>query len=221
MEKLLELAVTSFIAGFTGAMMPGPVLIATILQSTKRGYVAGPLVTLGHALVELIITLIITILLVLGLAFITGSLEVRVIISLLGGLTLLWMGHEAFKYSKKATMQGLVEDKPRPKFLMYGPVSLGLLMSVSNPYWWVWWATVGNTFLIEGIAVAGIFGAAIFYFSHIMSDFTWYTIVSSSIGKGRRIISDKVYKYILIVCGIFLVALGVIFIIEGVNLTLA
>lgn len=217
METLVELAVTSFIVGFTGAMMPGPVLIATILHSARKGYIAGPLVTLGHALVELIIT----VLLALGLALIIGSLEVRVIISLLGGLALLWMGYEAFKHSKKATMQGLVEDKPTSKFLMYGPVSLGLLMSVSNPYWWVWWATVGNTFLFEGLEVASIFGATIFYFSHIMSDFTWYTIVSSSIGKGRTIVSDKVYKYMLAVCAVSLVVVGVIFIAEGAISALA
>ena len=211
METLVELAITSFIVGFTGAMMPGPVLIATILYSTKKGYMAGPLVTLGHALVELIVTVFLAV----GLVLIIGSLEARVIISLLGGLALLWMGYEAIKYSKKATMQGLVEDKPGSRFLMYGPVFLGLLMSVSNPYWWVWWAIVGNTFITEALTIAGIFGAVIFYFSHIMSDFTWYTMVSSSIGKGRMIISDKVYKYILAVCAVSLVVVGVIFIAEG------
>lgn len=211
METLLELAVTSFIVGFTGAMMPGPVLIATILQSTKRGYVAGPLVTLGHALVELVMA----ILLIFGLAFIVGSLEARVVLGFVGGFALLWMGSEALKYSKKATIQGLTENRSRSKLLVHGPVSLGLLTSISNPYWWVWWAIVGNAFLFEGFAVAGIIGVATFYFSHIMSDFTWYTIVSTSIGKGQRIISDKVYKCILIVCAISLVVIGVIFIAEG------
>lgn len=216
METLLELAVASFVVGFTGAMMPGPVLIATILHSAKKGYMTGPLVTVGHAFVELMIAL----LLGLGLVLIIGSLEVRVIIRFLGGLGLMWMGLEASKYSKNATVQGLVENESRAKVLMYGPISLGLLMSISNPYWWVWWVTVGNTFLIEGVAVAGLLGAATFYFSHIISDLTWYTIVSSSIGKSRKVISDKVYRYVLIGCSIFLIGLGIIFLIEGLNLIL-
>lgn len=216
MENLLELAVTSFIVGFTGAIMPGPVLIATILQSTDRGYMAGPLVTLGHALVELIIT----ILLIFGLAFIANLPEVRVVFALIGGFILIYMGSEALKYSRKITMHGVAEKRSKSKLLEYGPISLGFLMSVSNPYWWIWWATVGNTFLLESLTIASIIGAVTFYFSHVMSDFTWYTLVSSSISKGRRIISNKVYMYILIVCGVFLVALGVIFIFDGVNLTL-
>ena len=217
MEKLLELALTSFIVGFTGAMMPGPVLIATILQSTKKGYVAGPLVTLGHALAELVLTVF----LIFGLAFVVGSLEVRVVLGLIGGATLLWMGSEALKYSKKATIHGLVANTSKSRLLVQGPVSLGLLMSVSNPYWWVWWGTLGNTFLFDSLAVAGVIGAATFYFSHILSDFAWYTAVSSSIGRGRVVISDTVYRYILVICGLSLLVLGVIFIVDGMTSILA
>ncbi len=217
MEKLLELALTSFIVGFTGAMMPGPVLIATILQSTKKGYVAGPLVTLGHALAELVLTVF----LIFGLAFIVGSLEVRVVLGLIGGATLLWMGSEALRYSKKAPIHGLVANTSKSRLLVQGPVSLGLLMSVSNPYWWVWWGTLGNTFLFDSLAVAGVIGAATFYFSHILSDFAWYTAVSSSIGRGRVVISDTVYRYILVICGLSLLVLGVIFIVDGMTSILA
>ena len=211
MEQLLELALTSFIVGLTGAIMPGPVLIATILQSTKKGYVAGPLVTLGHALAELVLTVS----LILGLAFIVGSLEVRAVLGMIGGATLLWMGSGALRYSKKATIRKLVANAPGSRFTVQDPVFLGLIMSVSNPYWWVWWGTLGNTFLFESLAIAGVIGAATFYFSHIMSDFTWYTVVSSSIGKGRTMISDKVYRYILAICGLSLLVLGVIFIVDG------
>lgn len=212
METLLELAVTSFVVGFTGAMMPGPVLIATILQSVKRGYVAGPLVTLGHALVELIMT----ILLVSGLALIVNSPEVFVVLGVAGGVTLLWMGVGALRYSKKASMEKLAENRSSSRLLLRGPISLGLLMSVSNPYWWVWWVTVGNTFLLEGLAVASTIGVVVFYFSHIMSDFTWYTFVSSSLSKTKTRISDRTYKYLLAGCAVALVAIGLVFIADGI-----
>jgi threonine/homoserine/homoserine lactone efflux protein len=211
METLLELAVTSFVVGFTGAMMPGPVLIATILQSVKRGYVAGPLVTLGHALVELIMT----ILLVSGLALIVNSPEAFMVLGVAGGVTLLWMGVGALRYSSKASMEKLAENRSSSRLLLRGPISLGLLMSVSNPYWWVWWVTVGNTFLLEGLAVASTIGVVVFYFSHIMSDFTWYTFVSSSLSKTKTRISDRTYKYLLAGCAVALVAIGLVFIADG------
>jgi threonine/homoserine/homoserine lactone efflux protein len=211
METLLELAVTSFVVGFTGAMMPGPVLIATILQSVKRGYVAGPLVTLGHALVELIMT----ILLVSGLALIVNSPEAFMVLGVAGGVTLLWMGVGTLRYSKKASMEKLAENRSSSRLLLRGPISLGLLMSISNPYWWVWWVTVGNTFLLEGLAVASTIGVVVFYFSHIMSDFTWYTFISSSLSKTKTRISDRTYRYLLAVCAVALVAIGLIFIADG------
>jgi threonine/homoserine/homoserine lactone efflux protein len=212
METLLELAVTSFVVGFTGAMMPGPVLIATILQSVKRGYVAGPLVTLGHALVELIMT----ILLVSGLALIVNSPEAFMVLGVAGGVTLLWMGVGALRYSSKASMEKLAENRSSSRLLLRGPISLGLLMSVSNPYWWVWWVTVGNTFLLEGLAVASTIGVVVFYFSHIMSDFTWYTFVSSSLSKTKTRINDRTYKYLLAGCAVALVAIGLVFIADGI-----
>lgn len=193
-------------------MMPGPVLIATILQSVKRGYVAGPLVTLGHAMVELVIT----ILLVSGLALIVNSPEIFVVLGVAGGVTLLWMGVGALRHSKKASMERLADDPPSSRLLLRGPISLGLLMSISNPYWWVWWVTVGNTFLLEGLAMASTIGVVVFYFSHIMSDFTWYTFVSSSLSKTKTRISERTYKYLLAGCAVALVAIGLVFIADGI-----
>jgi threonine/homoserine/homoserine lactone efflux protein len=126
------------------------------------------------------------------------------------------MGISALRYSKKASMERLAENGSSSRFLLRGPISLGLLMSVSNPYWWVWWVTVGNTFLLEGLAVASTIGVIVFYFSHIMSDFTWYTFVSSSLSKTKTRIRDRTYRYLLTGCAVALVAIGLVFIADGI-----
>lgn len=48
-----------FTIGLTGALVPGPMLFATIEFSLKRGWLAGPEVFLGHMLVELMLFILI------------------------------------------------------------------------------------------------------------------------------------------------------------------
>ena len=51
--SLFNLFSIGFIMGLTGAMAPGPLLTITIGESAKRGGIVGPLVVLGHGILEL------------------------------------------------------------------------------------------------------------------------------------------------------------------------
>jgi hypothetical protein len=56
---------------------------------------------------------------------------------------------------------------------------------------------------------------ATFFAGHTLGDFGLYALVGLVITKGMRFISDKVYRWVLIVCGVMLVGLGIYFIISG------
>jgi len=58
--NLLTIFASSFVIALSGALMPGPLLTATISESSQRGFVAGPLMIAGHAILEL--TLVIALL---------------------------------------------------------------------------------------------------------------------------------------------------------------
>ena len=45
---------TSFVIALSGALAPGPLLAACISESTKHGFKSGPLMILGHAILEII-----------------------------------------------------------------------------------------------------------------------------------------------------------------------
>ena len=64
MWVLITIFATSFVLALSGALMPGPLLTITLSESAKRGFRAGPLVVLGHGILELALVL----LLFLGLA---------------------------------------------------------------------------------------------------------------------------------------------------------
>jgi len=45
----------------------------------------------------------------------------------------------------------------------------------------------------------------------------WYTLVSYIVWKGKRIISNTVYRRLLLLCGLALVGLGIFFIVTGIK----
>ena len=192
--ELLLLATSWWLIGFTGAMMPGPVTTLIVTETARRGFIAGPLITIGHALLELAMVLA----LVFGLGDLLKQNAVAGTIGLLGGLFLLWMGFDIVR----SAWQGKVSfDTTRDVSASSSgnPIIAGILTSVANPYWILWWATVGAAYLItfRAFGVAGI--------------------VAFVVATGRRVMTDRMYRGILVVCGAFLIALSFYFVNSGIN----
>ena len=93
-----------------------------------------------------------------------------------------------------------------------GSILSGIMTSVTNPYFYLWWASVGWAFMLKGIELAGIIGVLSFLIGHWGADLTWYSLVSFFTGKGRHVLPGKRYRLIMIICGAFLIILGVYFI---------
>jgi len=206
LEELGLLSVTAFIVGLSGALMPGTVFVAVVLQASRKGWKVGPLIVLGHALLETGFGVA----LVLGLSAVMGVQIVRTTIGLVGGVFLLWMGFSLLKTSRHAEIL-TTSSGQEPPLVSSAPVLAGLVASSINPYFYVWWATVGNVFTMKGLELAGLLGVAIFMVSHWMSDLSWYTLISLSVGKSRGYMSNRIYRMILGACGAFLIALGLVF----------
>jgi threonine/homoserine/homoserine lactone efflux protein len=209
--ELLLLATSWWLIGFTGAMMPGPVTTLIVTETARRGFIAGPLITIGHALLELAMVVA----LVFGLGDLLKQNAVAGTIGLLGGLFLLWMGFDIVR----SAWQGKVSfDTTRDVSASSSgnPIIAGILTSVANPYWILWWATVGAAYLITFRAF-GIEGIVAFYFGHTLADWVWNNVVAFVVATGRRVMTDRVYRGILIVCGAFLIALSFYFVNSGIN----
>jgi len=83
----VDIFLQSFIIGFSGAMMPGSLLTYTIDKSMKSGPKAGVLVSLGHALLELALV----ILLFFGIGKYLETPVAQTIIGILGGAVLVFL----------------------------------------------------------------------------------------------------------------------------------
>ena len=198
MYEILQMLAMAFTIGLTGALAPGPTLVATVNSSLKEGWKAGPKVAAGHALVETVIFLLI----IGGLA--DAMQEYSRAIALAGGLALVIFGFMTVKGSSSATLAA-------PEGQVIGNAYLaGVATSAANPYFWIWWLSIGSALVLSGLS-SGLIMAAVFMIGHWGADFGWYTLVSSSLDRGRSILSESSYRTILGICGGFLVCFGIYF----------
>jgi threonine/homoserine/homoserine lactone efflux protein len=202
----------SFLIGFSGAAMPGPMLGVTIEGSLKRGYIAGPLVVLGHGILELILILIMT----FGLKDFFSNPTVAGLIGVFGGAFLAYMGYGMIKSSinKSISLKG---NGSQSNTGIRSMIVAGIIVSITNPYFILWWATTGMELIRQSYAL-GLIGVSVFFMGHIMSDFIWYSVVALAFSKGQKFISDRLYHWLILFLGIFIIAFSIYFIISGLNM---
>jgi len=200
---IATLFATAFVVGLSGAMMPGPLLSATIASSARRGWKAGPLIVLGHAVLELILIIA----LIAGLSAFLTRAEVTTVIASVGGAFLIYLGYSMSRDAQAGRVQLTTADTPAKSYNDLHPVLIGLLLSISNPFWSVWWATVGLGYLVLAVPL-GFTGVGSFYTGHILSDLLWYTLISISVAGGQKFLKQSVYNAIIFMCGLFLIGMG-------------
>lgn len=203
---LVGLFWVGFLLGLTGAMAPGPLLTMTITESARKGGIVGPLVVLGHGILEFALLLLI----IFGLG---DRLNNRILFSIIafgGGALLVWMGVANLRGLKDYRLAG----SPGEGAGGMGPVTSGILISLSNPYWFIWWLTIGMGYIMFARHL-GFIGVAAFFGGHLLSDLAWYSFISYGVALGGRFAGIRAVKTILFMCSLFLISLGVFFIFKG------
>lgn len=207
MWELVTIFFSSFVIALSGAMMPGPLLTATISKSSQRGFLAGPLLIVGHGILELLLLAA----LVLGLAPFLQRDTVFVVVAILGGVILLWMAVGMFRALPTLSLSMKPEKTKRGSLVIDG-----VLFSIANPYWFIWWATIGFGYVMYSWRY-GMAGIAFFFTGHILADFVWYSAVSAAVGKGRNLFTDRFYRGLIGSCAVVLILFAVYFFYAGVQ----
>ena len=212
MGQVVLMFFSSMLIAYSGALLPGPMLAVVVAESPRQGARAGPLVVLGHALLELALLG----LLLLGLGPLLAREGVQAALSLLGGAMLVLTAAGMLLTVARGTAQlewGSEGGRASGRAVIGGVVS-----SLSNPYWSIWWATIGLSLLTKAYAI-GTAALVAFYLGHILGDLTWYSAVSGVIAAGRRWITPARYRAMLIVAACFLLVLAAWFLVSGVRLS--
>lgn len=182
----------------SGVMMPGPVFAATVAGGYKNK-TAGVKIAIGHGAIEFPLMFLIY----FGFTEVFSFSGVQKAIGLVGGLVLIYMGVQTFKTRNK------VADGN--DFSGHGPFVAGVLTTGANPYFFVWWVTIGAA-LVFNASAFGFFGALIFAVTHWSCDLIWYTLVSVTVFKSRRFWTRQLHTIVFGFCFLILVGFGAWFI---------
>ena len=207
---MLRIFFFSFLVALTGALSPGPLLTFTIYKSLnqKRGYLAGFYIILGHSTIEFVLIIC----LLAGATILLQNIIFLTFIGIFGGIFLVLFGIFIIRDVKKRNM-GLnlfeIQDEDLKGFKGNSYLG-GIIVSLSNPYWEFWWAVVGLSFIVNfQIGFHNPLGLLLFFIGHELGDIVWYVPISLLTYFGGKTLNPSIFKYILIICGAFMITFGV------------
>jgi len=201
--NLLFFLVWVFVISFSGAMQPGPVS-ATVITMGARNRYAGALLAVGHGIIEFPLMVLI----ILGMGRLFQSERTQVVIGLAGGVFLGLMAAQMMMSIRRKT------ERPT-KVLKDRPVLAGVILSASNPYFLIWWATVGLA-LATRATQWGVWAFALFAIVHWSVDLMWLQILSWVSFKGSKVFGPRGQRTVILICALALLAFGLIFIYAAV-----
>jgi threonine/homoserine/homoserine lactone efflux protein len=184
------------LVAFSGALVPGPMLTLVISSVAEKGFWTSFFIVVGHSLLELLVVISFF----LGvLKYLENPLIVK-IIAILGGVFLLYLGVDIiisiFRKKYIIDFKSIVKKRTITGKSTVIVILKGILISLMNPYWYIWWITIGAAFIIKSVEF-NIPGISSFYLGHISADFIWYLFIGFLINTGRKFFNQKIYNGIL------------------------
>ncbi len=197
---MLFFLIQIFLISFSGAISPGAVTAACIAQGSNRSN-AGALIAVGHGMIEFPLVILLT----FGVSSFFETAIFQVVTGTLGGAVLLWLGIVMVRkpsdyVSTSKEGQGL------------GPIKTGIVLSLSNPYFFLWWATIGLGLLSESKSF-GIYAFPIFFLVHWLCDLIWFSLLSRLSFAGRKIMKENTLCWLMRSCGVLMAVFGLRFLV--------
>ncbi len=200
---MLPVLLSVIAISFSGVMMPGPMFAVTLAKSYKSPW-AGTHIALGHAVIEVPLILLIY----FGFARFFENSIVQLVLSILGGGMIIWLGVGMFRARSKVVREG--------KDLPYSAFTAGILTSGLNPFFLLWWATIGSM-LVMRFTEFGVGGLTVFIVVHWLCDLVWLSFVSVLVYKSRSLWGQRFQEWVFIASSLILAGFGIWFVVSGIQ----
>jgi len=202
LNNLFVFLLSAVTISLTGVMGPGPITAATLAAGARNRH-AGLTMAVGHAIVELPLLVLI----VAGLGRFFEIENVRIAIGLLGGVCMIMLGLQMLRDLRKPVA-------PSAPDMGRSTLVTGILLTAGNPYFLLWWATVGLALVTQATQL-GMLAFALFGLVHWLCDLVWLEILSQTSYRGARVFSEKSQRIVLGICGFALLFFAGKFILDA------
>lgn len=202
MQDFLQFGITVVIISASGVMSPGPLFITTVANGIKHGTSAGLKIAFGHTVVELPLVILIA----LGILSLEAMPQFRILIGILGALSIF--GFAGLQ------IRSILKKDHRQHESKYGLLLTGILLTGLNPFFLIWWFTIGFKLISDALLLWSMWGILIMFGLHIWMDYAWLILISFLSSRGQIFLSDKRYKIGMIGINFVLIYFGVSFILQ-------
>lgn len=177
--EVIAFAAVVIVVSASGVMAPGPLLAANIAHGMAGGARAGLSVAAGHAAVELPLVLAVAAGAV-SLATVPGA-ERAIAVAGAAGLFVFAavQARDSLKKGGGAAAPGR------------SPLVSGALMTGLNPFFLVWWMTVGLKLISDAAREWSAPGVLAMFGMHVWMDFAWLAATAYLASRGGKLLPEK------------------------------
>jgi threonine/homoserine/homoserine lactone efflux protein len=232
---ILEFASEVIVLSSSGVLSPGPLFLANLIYGSNQGYYAGIKIANGHMTVELLLIILLSSSL-FGFSFFTAGPAALRIVGMIGGIAIiLFAMAQILNIVKKAGYSADIINKNNNNqdigyansyfFLLdkigrkvnLGPLMVGMIFTAMNPFFVIWWLTVGIKLISDSIYLFGIVeGIFLLFLFHIWMDYAWLALSAYLISKGWSIVKMRSYHLFMICINIILISYGFYFLVTNI-----
>lgn len=212
MADLLDFFILVVIVSASGALSPGPLFLATINSAIKSGKYSGFAIALGHTSFELPLVVAMG----LGVSNFLDNPFLRTVIGSIGALALIAFGvlqltssiKDLSKKSNGNAAQRSLNSSIKGSGLL-AAFLVGLIFTAFNPYFLMWWFTVGLSLVSEAVKIGALTGILIMFAFHIWLDCAWLGSVGYAAAAGGKILKARYLALISLSLAILIIILGI------------
>ncbi len=206
--SVLDFGVEVIALSASGVLAPGPLFFTNLLYGTQQGTRSGIKVAYGHTVVELPLV----ILLAAGLFTSAAVSQYASTIGLIGGIGILgFAGLQIAGVVRKKDIQAAAPAMAGGK----NPFVAGIALSALNPFFLIWWFTVGLKLITDSAAFGLAAGIMILFALHIWMDYAWLAGTAYLASKGSSVIRSRYYPLLLLALAGILLYYGVTFVLSS------
>ena len=215
----IEFSFQVMLLSTSGVLSPGPLFFINILYGSRYGSIVGLKIALGHTIAEFPLIVILSYSLYTFSSFHISDIIFK-IVGMIGGIFILIFSilqiRSIIKYKESTQIQGI----SNLKFNIRNPVLIGFIFTILNPFFLIWWFTIGSTMISDSIINFGaIEGTSLLFFSHIWMDYFWLWFTSFMVNKGKYVIKEKIYRIFALAISIILGIYGFYLLFMNLNVS--